>query len=222
MRTQKFTAYIKKLQYKKIENENPKKFQEPVIYYIQATLLEIKLGMNHAKKSFINNAMLYITEEQYNNKELQVGDKIEISDKAQWIPNSYSLNIYDKNKLEEMDSSRLMKDEKGRSYAKVTFDAYSLKCKIGDWKVIEKADEICYIQCGKVKFYITEDMINYDTYCFFFDKDIYDKIVENNLKEIEMNCYLHKQKRWRKLVEIQTAFDEDSKKYFCNLIMKGE
>lgn len=222
MRTQKFTAYIKKLQYNKFENENPTKFQDPVVYSCQVTLLEIKVGMNHAKKVYLNNVLLYITEDEYNTQALGVGDKIEISDKAQWVANPISLNIYDKKKLEGMNPSRLQKDEKGNTYAKVTFDAYTLKVKQGDWKIVEKADEICYIQCGKVKFYINKTQMNDDAYCFFFNKDVYDKIEENNFKEMELNCYLHKQKRWRKLVEVQCAYDDDSSKYFVNLIIKGE
>lgn len=221
MRTQKFTAYIKKLQYNKFENENPSKFQDPVVYSCQATLLEIKVGMNHAKKVY-HNALLTLTEGEYNKQALGVGDKIEISDKAQWVSKSMSLNIYDQAKLKELNETHLQKDENGRTYAKVWFYAYTLRAKIGEWKIVEKADEICYIQCGKVKFYINETQMNDEAYCFFFDKDVYDKIEENNFKEIEMNCYLHKQKRWRKLIELQTAFDNESGRYFANLIVKGE
>lgn len=221
MRTQKFTAYIKKLQYNKFENENPNKFQDPIVYSCQATLLEIKIGMNHAKKVY-HNALLTLTEDEYNKQALGVGDKIEISDKAQWVSKSMSLNIYDQAKLKELNETHLLKDDKGKTYAKVWFYAYTLRAKIDEWKIVEKADEICYIQCGKVKFYINETQINDEAYCFFFGKDIYDKIIENNMAELEMNCYLHKQKRWRKLVEVQTAYDDDSKRYFCNLIVKGE
>lgn len=221
MRTQKFTAYIKKLQYNKFENEKPSKFQDPVVYSCQVTLLEIKVGMNHAKKVY-HNALLTLTEDEYNKQALGVGDKIEISDKAQWVSKSMSLNIYDPAKLKELNETYLQKDENGRTYAKVWFYAYTLRAKIGEWKMVEKADEICYIQCGKVKLYINETQINDEAYCFFFGKDIYDKIIENNMTELEMNCYLHKQKRWRKLVELQSAFDDESQRYFCNLIVKGE
>lgn len=221
MRTQKFTAYIKKLQYNKFENKKPSKFQDPIVYSCQVTLLEIKLGMIHAKKVY-HNALLTLTEDEYNTQALGVGDKVEISDKAQWVSKNMSLNIYDQAKLKELNETHLLKDDKGKTYAKVWFYAYTLRAKIGEWKIVEKADEICYIQCGKVKFYINETQINDEAYCFFFDKDIYNKIEDNNMQEIDIRCYLHKQKKWLKRAELQTAFDEESNRYFCNLIAKGE
>ena len=122
--------------------------------------------------------------------------------------------------MKEFDKSQLKKDTSGRTYAKVNFNAYTLKVKQEDWKLVERADEICYIQCGKVKFYIDESEIDNEVYCFFFDKDVFDLIQENNMKTFEMNCYLHKQKKWRKLIELQSAFDDESGRYFANLIVK--
>ena len=95
-----------------------------------------------------------------------------------------------------------------------------MKVKQEDWKLVERADEICYIQCGKVKFYIDESEIDNEVYFFFFDKGVFDLIQENNMKTFEMNCYLHKQKKWRKLIELQSAFDDESGRYFANLLVK--
>lgn len=218
MKTQPFRAYIKQLQYNTYEFDT--KLGHQVQYYIQANLLEIKQG-RFAQKTY-HTAMIYITEEQYNNRELNVMDKIEINENAQWINSYFSLNIYDKKKLEEYDSSRLLRDDKGRTYAKVHFNAYTLKVKPEDWKLIERADQACYIQCGKVKFYIDETQVNDETYCFFFDQDTYDKIVENNMQVIDMICYLHRQIKWKNPIELQTAFDDSSSRYFANLIVKEE
>ena len=217
MKTQPFNAYIKTLQYKKIEKES--KFVEPVRYAIQANLLECKKGMARGKKQF-HNALIFISEEEYNNRELKVMDKININENAQWVSQYHSLAVYDENKLKDYDNSQLKKDEKGRTFAKINFNGYTLKVQKEDWKMIERADEICYIQCGKVKFYIDETEIDNDVYCFFFDKNTFDQIESNNMQTFEMNCYLHKQKKWRKLIELQSAFDDESGRYFANLIVK--
>lgn len=219
MRTQPFNAYIKNLQYKTIESKNP--HNEPIVYAIQATLLEVRRGSARGQKLF-HNALIYISQEQYEKQEISEMDKIAITENAQWVSKSHSLNIYDENKLKEYHKSQLKKDTNGKTYAKIYFYAYTLKVKQEDWKIVEKADEVCYIQCGKTKFYIDETEIDNEAYCFFFDKDVFDKIQENNMQTFEMNCYLHKQKKWRKLIELQSAFDDDSGRYFANLIVRGE
>lgn len=219
MKTQPFNAYIKSLQYKMLESTNP--HIEPIRYAIQANLLEIRRGSARGQKLF-HNAIIFISKEQFDNQELSVMDKISIGENAQWVSKYHSLSIYDENKLKEYHKSQLKKDTNGKTYAKINFYAYTLKVKEEDWKIVEKADEVCYIQCGKTKFYIDETEMENDVYCFFFDKDVFDKIQENNMQTFEMNCYLHKQKKWKKLIELQSAFDDESGRYFANLIVRGE
>lgn len=219
MKTQPFKAYIKSLKYNKFENKSS--FGEPVQYFIQANLLEIKQG-RLARKTY-HNAMLYISEDEYNTRAFNEMDRIEVSERATWESKYFKLDIYDENKLKDYDKSQLKKNTNGKTYATVNFYAYTLKAKQGDWKVVERADEICYIQVTRgVKFYIDETQLDEQAYCFFFDKEVYDKIVDKNMQTFDMLCYLHKQPKWKKRIEIQTAFDESSGKYFANLIVKGD
>lgn len=218
MKTQPFNAYIKSIQYKSMENKRTS--GEPMLYYAQCNLLECKQGKQN--RTF-HNAMIFLTKEQFDNQELKVMDKIHITENAQWINKYMSLNVYDEKKLKEFDESRLLKDNNGKTYGKVHFYAYSLKVKPADWSFVERAAESCYIQVVKgVKCFIDETMLNDDSYCFFFGKDTYDKLVDINMQEIDMNCYLHNKTMWKKRIEIQTAFDDTSERFFANLIVKGE
>ena len=217
MKTQSFKAYIYKIKYSKVENENP--HFDPVSYRANVSLLECKKGK--ARRTY-HNAVIYLTEQQFNEQSLGVMDKIEIKDTADWKSKYFSLNIYDQEKLKQMSDSQLLQDVNGRTYARANFYAYTLHAKIGDWTLLEKGDECCYIQCGKVKFYIAEHQVDEPAYCFFFDVDTFDKIVDINMQTVPMNCYLHKQKKWQKQIEVQSAYDPDSEKYFANLIVKEE
>ena len=218
MKTQPFNAYIKSIQYKSVESK--KNTGEPTLYYAQCVLIECKLGKQNRT---YHNAVIYLTQEQFDNRELAVMDKIRVKESAQWVNKYLSLNIYDEKKLKEFDESKLMKDAKGRTYGIARFYAYSLKLKTTDWSFVERAAESCYIQVAKgVKCFIDETMLNDDSYCFFFGKDTYNKLVDINMQEIDMNCYLHNKIMWKKRIEIQTAFDETSNKFFANLIVKGE
>lgn len=216
MKTQKFRAYIKNLQYYKKENES--QYGDPVVYYIQATLLET--GKGRIKHNSYHNATIYISEDQYNTQELKVMDKIEIGENAKWKSKSLNLNVYDEKKLREFNVSKLQKDEQGRTFGKIYFYAYTLSAKQEDWTLVERADEAFYIQAGRTKIYIDENELNNLEFCKFFEKDVYDKISEINFQTIEMNCYAHKNIVWKKKVEVQSAFDEASGKYFANLIIK--
>ena len=218
MKTQPFNAYIKSIQYRSVENKQST--GEPMLYYAQCNLLECKQGKQN--RTF-HNAMIFLTKEQFDNQELKVMDKIHITENAQWINKYMSLNVYDEKKLKEFDESRLLKDNNGKTYGKVHFYAYSLKVKHADWSFVERAAESCYIQVAKgVKYFIDETMLNDDSYCFFFGKDTYDKLVDVNMQEIDMNCYLHNKIVWKKKIEVQTAFDDTSGRFFANLIVKGE
>lgn len=189
------------------------------MYCISANLLEVRQGRG---KKLYHTALIFITKEQFEQRSLNVMDKIQVKDTAQWISSYYSIDCYDEEKLKDYDPSQLKKNAAGRTYARVHFYAYTIKMKQDDWEIVERADESCYIQCGKVKFYIPEHQIDDPVYCFFFDLNTYNKIVDNNMQTMKMNCYLHKQKKWQKDIELQTAYDSASDKYFANLIVKGE
>lgn len=218
MKVQQFYAYVNELKYKEILPKEGAKEQEPQ-YCINANLLEIRQGRG---KRHYHTAIIYITKEQFEQRVINKMDKILIKDSAQWLSTYYSIDCYDEEKLKTYDESQLKQNANGKTYARVHFYAYTIIMKQSDWELVEKADECCYIQCGKVKFYIPEHQIDDPVYCFFFDIETYNKLVDNNMQTIKMNCYLHKQKKWQKDIELQVAYDNASGKYFANLIIKGE
>ena len=217
MKVQAFSAYILTTKYRSFETKS--KFYTGTQYACDCKIQEIKTG--RGKKAF-HNASIFLTQEQFENRYLSKGDKILIKDSAKWVSRLVELKAFDPKNIQKCDTSMLKKDEKGKTYVDYKFYSYQITIKPEDYEVTEKVEECCYIQVGKAKFYIPEREMDNTEFCFFFDKDTYDKLQNCNMQVTDLNCYLHGNRKWNKQVQVQSAFDEDSNKYFANLIVMGE
>ena len=214
-----FKAVIKSIKYSEGIHKNKLHKDEP-FYYAQAELIELAQG--RCKKRY-HNAQIYLTEEEYINEIYGENDRIEISDKAKWKSNPFKFNCYDSEKLKNYPNGKLKKDSKDRTYGKFYVNAYVVEVPVGQLKIVEKAEEIAFWKINKTKIFVNEEAMDIDANSVFFnDKEKFDSLLTVNNKIIPIKFYFHKLVKKTCNALIQTAFDEDSKRYFVNIILQND
>lgn len=213
MKIQKFSAIIKDITYTKVEKSNN------TFYVANTQISEIGRGVKPSK--IFDNAKIYLTEQDFNNKKFAIGDRISLNDNIRIVRNVVELRCYDSKKLKKYKPSKLKRDERNRTYGINNVVGYTFSCPIGSVSLTEKAGKSCHININGVVFYIQESEINAPYYTIFYNsKEDYDKLKPLNMQDVNLTCYLHKNAKWCILCEVQTAYDEDSSQYFINIIKK--
>lgn len=189
-----FKAKIKKVEYKEIESKSD--FAENT-YLAQCLIAEIKQGRSHYEAR--HNVGFYLTKEEYENKILDVGDIVELSDGIKWVSSLINFNVYDEEKLKEFPSKMIKTDQRGKPYVPQKAFAYYIKAPIGKWKIDTKFTEIFYWSFGKIKVPMDDgttpeeceaEFLNQTQYEFYLDNKEYESV-----KDFEGNFIINGYKR---------------------------
>ena len=175
-----FYAEIISVKYLKIENKiKQNKDFEPEIYICNANIKELGRGL--AKSHQYHQVQFQLNRQDFDDKILEKGDRVQIMDNATWYPQGkMEYKTYDAKKIEKYDKSQLFIDEKGRTYAKTTAYPYIIKVKPEQFKVTTKwyDQNYCCIKSSRVKLpldskkqFQTENEFN-----FFLDEEEYQKL----------------------------------------------
>lgn len=180
MRIYGFKAKVKAVDYKTIDKRGS---AEGDLFIAQALIAEVKRGRSHYETR--HNISLYLTEEEFNNQVVSVGDIIEISDGVKFLPTTVNFNVYDQEKLKGISAAKIKTDTNGRPYMPQKAFAYHISAPIGTWLINAKFNEIFYWQFGSIKVPMNdgttaeeceEEFRNMTEYAFYLDADEYEKV----------------------------------------------
>jgi len=216
-----FKADIINVKYVKYENKNEKiKAVDPLIYVCNAQIKEIGQGLANASR--YHQVQIYLTEEDFNNRALEKGDRIQILDGATWVPVGKTDYItYAPAKIATYDKSQLKVDDKGRTYAKTTIYPYTIRVKADQFKILYKwyDKNYCTITESRIKLPL-ESFFQFKKdkeIAFFLDEDEYNKLLPYNGEIVNVICYSTGQRKAEKQMETFMAFDETNNAYILTL-----
>ena len=235
MKTQEFKGDVENLKYG-INTYKNRKGEEVEQYYVRLGLQEVRKGQS--KKTRHHKGILFLTKDQYDDKFIEIGDRLLVSDKVDWESREYFYSTTRESIIKEK-----LKDEYERNNVKIGKDnkpywvskdyAYSFRAKVYEITIFEKKDEVAYWQVNGVKFYFSENDAHH-----IFDKDNcyakyilksdfgrladYKKAIEDftklNGETVEAKLFVHKNKKLTTNVCILISFDKNVNEYFINLV----
>lgn len=188
MKIKEFKARIKKIQYKQYDS-NSAYSKDAVCYTAQCLICELHTG--NQKFEIRHNCTFYMSEEDYNNQTLEVGDIVKLKENVNFVPNVINYNIYDSEKLKDIPANKIDTDKNGRPFCNSKAFAYKLVAKVGQWEIERKNNEMFYWQIGRLKVFMEnkEEMLNETAYAFYLDEKEFNKIKEFAGQEITMSGY---------------------------------
>ena len=113
-------------------------------------------------------------------------------------------------------------DEKDRAYTEDFVYPFVIKAKVGAWKIHEKNDEYFIANIGntnKVKliFDSKEELLEFKCGKFSIEQDEFEKLENDNNKEISFVGYAHKQRICSKQMFLDIEFDSEIQKWIMEL-----
>ena len=220
LQTQPFKVKIKKVKYFEFESTN--KFAPEKSWIANCNCLIVKSGKESKNKSYCN-VQLYLTEEEYTEKEIEQNDIILLSDKVKWeVKKGITYKTYSSDKLQDSTAKNIKFDEKGRAYTEDFVYPFVIKAKVGAWKIHEKNDEYFIANIGntnKVKliFDSKEELLEFKYGKFTIEQDEFEKLENDNNKEISFVGYAHKQRICSKQMFLNIEFDGEIQKWIMEL-----
>lgn len=214
-----FKADVISMTYQQFETKQQKQDEDPIIYVCRANVKETGQGMSKAK--WYHNISLYLSKDEFDDKIIEVGDRLEISDRAKWRPlKKVEIRTYNPEKLKKSDKSKLKVDEKGRTYASNPVFPYEIKAKIGDWKIDSKMGDrdFCIIAGTTLKLPITEkETYEATAIDYFLDENENDAIASYNGQNVTIKFYKGNVKQGEKTMHVTIKFDTDADAYYLLL-----
>lgn len=214
-----FKADVISLNYQQFENKQTTvgtQPDEPTIYICRANVKETGQGLARAK--WYHNVSLFLTKEEFDNQIVEVGDRLDISERAKWHPlKKTEIRTYNVEKLKNANKSKFKVDENGRTYALNYIYPYEVKAKIGDWKIDSKMGDrdYCLIDGTTLKLPITEkSSYSSDTIDYFLDENEKNAIASYIGQNATVKFYKSKVKSGEKTMRIAVNFDESANAYY--------
>lgn len=124
--TENFVAQIESVKYKEFINKN-KNNEEMRNYICNATIKEVGRGM--AKSHQQHNVVFYLNEEDFTERIIEKGDRINIFAGAKWKSQLLEYKSFDEEKIKNADTSQIKIDDKGRRYLYFKCFAYKIECR---------------------------------------------------------------------------------------------
>lgn len=222
MKLQPFKGIVKKIDYKIIQPKNygdePKYYSTLEIecfeneygemidsnqYYALVQAQEIRKGRRAKKHNF--EIAIFIEEETFDAKPIEVGDIIKISD-ANLFTRTYTERTYNAEKIADGNARLIKKDSNGKPFLQFKTRDCKLTCSNKNWSIAEKSGEFFYFSIGKVKFFTENkgDLLNFNNGEWYIDDAEFEKLKEFDDGEIVIRCYAHKQiiRRFKASIEI--------------------
>lgn len=191
MNIKEFKADITNLVYGK----TPKyKCKNEFNYYLRLTVKEVLIGKQ--KKSY-HKGILYINKEDYEKETFSINDRLLFTENVKFTSKSLKYSSYDEKIIEkklknEYEKRNVKIDEKGKSYWSDYVNAYTFTAKIGDIKLLEKAEEIHYVKIANVKYPMEESEFNENIYRYYINEKDFEDFKEFNNKIVELKFYKRK------------------------------
>ncbi|MCK9575994.1 MAG: hypothetical protein M0R51_08620 [Clostridia bacterium] len=221
MKIQPTTVSLKK-QLEYLQAEGKGKYSDPIVYYARGEIYEITKGRSRFKT--YHNAVFYMTKEEWDQKIIEIGDRIQLSDKVKFSPHRIRYATYNAEKLKKVDSSLIKQDKNNKPYSEKYAYVYHILAKKGTYTIVEKASENMFYKLGGLNIYIDFDTIGTDkdewngTNVLRLDKNEYNMIKNLVGVKTKITCYLHKQKYGNKIVMINIKPEPNINKYLCEIV----
>lgn len=154
-------------------------------------------GKGSAFEKNYHNLILYMNQEQFDNRVLEKGDEIQVND-AKWKPITTYYTSYSKKTIDKADKSKLKVSPDGRVYFIERVFSYKISVKNENWELIYKWYNLTYMKIANNA--IKLPLISKQQ----FDLDIIDFVLEEKeftgLKELDsteqlVTCY-HKNNKF--------------------------
>lgn len=210
--TENFVAVIEQVKYKEFENKNKKeKEKEPTLFLCNATISEVGRGMSKFKSE--HNVVFYLTEDQYTERVIEKGDRVNILAGCKWQPQLLDYKSYDQNKIKEADKSQLKVDSSGKTHLHFKCFAYKIICKDeNSWSMNAKwyDQNYCTILNTRVKLPL-EDKKQFEAknkLDFFLDPPEMEIIDKLNGQIVKVIAYSNKNKFSEKEMSVYTERNE--------------
>lgn len=213
MNIQPFVCTVERLAYATFDNKM-KKNEEPILYVCNATVAEVGRGL--AKFKAYHNVLFYLSEEEYKDKVIEKGDRIDIAGTSKWKSSELEYRSYKPSLIKKADKSKLITDDKGKTCYKDTVYAYKIHCKENDWAINAKwyDQNYCTIKESGIKLPLeTKKQFENKTLEFYLDKDEYDKLLKYADSVQLLIAYSNKSKYNEKQAQITLSYDEESDVY---------
>lgn len=138
MKIKPFKCIIESLAYVS-STKNP---QKP-IYICNVTVKESGKGSAFNKTQ--HNLILYLTQEQFDNKILEKGDEIQVND-SKWKQIVTYYTSYSKSVVDKADKSKLKVDSNGKAYFSEKIFSYKIQVKNSNWELSCKWYDLTYLK----------------------------------------------------------------------------
>ena len=210
--TEDFVAVIEQVKYKEFENKNSKKKdEEPTLFLCNATISEVGRGMSKFKQQ--HNVVFYLTEDQYTERIIEKGDRVNILAGCKWQSQLLDYKSYDQEKIKAADKSQLKVDSGGKTHLQFKCFAYKIICKDeNSWSMNAKwyDQNYCTILNTRVKLPL-EDKKQFEAknkLDFFLDPPEMEIIDKLNGQIVKVIAYSNKNKFSEKEMSVYTEKNE--------------
>lgn len=193
MKIQGFKADVYSTKYVKFENKSAfTKEEQPEIFLCNVVVDEVGRGLSRFRLQ--HQAALMMTQEMWENKVIEKGDRIEFFDTATWRPDPpVEYKTYDPKKIEKYDRSQVKVDKDGKVYASSKIFPYSLRAKIEDWALVGKFYDLnyCTVKASGVKLPIEDkkQFKNETSFEFILDDNEVELLEKFNNKTVLVIAY---------------------------------
>lgn len=189
MKVKPFKCIIESLAY-----VSSKKNPEKPIFICNVTVKESGRGSAFDKTQ--HNLILYLTQEQFDNKILEKGDEIQVND-AKWKQVITYYTSYNKKVIEKADKSKLKVDSNGKVYFTEKIFSYKIQVKNSNWELFCKWYDVTYLKIiGKdIKLpLMSKKQFNLDIIDFVLEEKEFSELKDLNLTNQTVVGYYKKNK----------------------------
>lgn len=217
-----------KLEVESFENsigESIDKYKEnPNIYNANVIVEEKTQGRKFGKRKKLYNINLWISKEQFENKVLDIGDRIRIK-KGKLVTDPQPIIIYDFEKIKEYPKRYITRTEKGLASVKLNIIACKISVEENGWELVKKCNMAYYFNLSseesksisKIHFYVKDkkELLEKNNYDFYLEKEEAEQLSDYSNKLVDLSFKVYGQTNQKGSAEMKISYDEKIDTYFA-------